>query len=71
MPPVGEEARFAVDFYVARAPTDIPPISELSQVIVYDAAGNELDHLEPDCAPVLVGGPGSRAIEIRANGPCR
>ena len=68
--PVGEDAGFAVNFYVALAPTVIPPFSELSQVIAYDAAGNELDHLEPDCAPVLGGGSASLAIEIRADGPC-
>jgi len=68
--PVGEEAGFAVNFYVAQAPTDIPPDSELSPVIVYDATGNELGHLEPDCAPDLGGGPAPLAIEIRADGPC-
>jgi hypothetical protein len=68
--PVGEDAGFAVNFYVAVAPTDIPPFSELSQITVYDLAGNELDHLEPDCAPVLGARPAPLAIEIRADGPC-
>jgi hypothetical protein len=68
--PVGQDAGFAVNFYVAQAPTGIPPDSEVSQVIVYDAAGTELGHLEPDCAPDLGGGPAPLAIEIRAIGPC-
>lgn len=68
--PVGEDAGFAVNFYVAQAPTDIPAGSELSQVIVYDATGNELDRLEPDCAPDLGGGPAPLAVEIRAVDPC-
>ena len=68
--PVGEDAGFAVNFYVAQAPTDIPAGSEVSQVIVYDATGNELDRLEPDCAPDPGGGPAPLAVEIRADGPC-
>ena len=68
--PVGEDAGFAVNFYVAHAPTDIPAGSELSQVIVYDATGNELDRLEPDCAPDLRIEPPPLAVEIRADGPC-
>jgi hypothetical protein len=61
--PVGQDAGFAVNFYVAQAPTDIPANSELSEVIVYDAGGNELDRLEPVCpAPDL----GGNAVD-----PCR
>jgi hypothetical protein len=68
--PVGQDAGFAVNFYVALAPTDLPPFSELSQVIAYDGTGHELDHLEPHCAPALLGQSASLAIEIRADGPC-
>jgi len=72
--PVGQDARFAVNFYVAVAPTDIPPFSELDQITVYDAAGNELDHLQPDCTPELAGGPGGGpaplTIQIPALTPC-
>jgi hypothetical protein len=80
--PVGQGAGFAANFYVAHAPTDIPADSELSEIIVYDATGNELDRLEPRCAPVLADGPSSRSappsspgvtldVQIRAVGPCR
>ena len=80
--PVGQGAGFAANFYVAHAPTDIPAYSELSEIIVYDATGNELDRLEPRCAPVLADGPSSRSappsspgvtldVQIRAVGPCR
>jgi hypothetical protein len=79
--PVGQGAGFAANFYVAHAPTDIPADSELSEIIVYDATGNELDRLEPRCAPVLADGParppagaGPRVtldVQIRADGPCR
>jgi hypothetical protein len=68
--PVGDDAGFAVNFYVTHAPMDIPAGSELSEVIVYDAAGNELDRLEPDCAPDLGGRPAPLAVEIRAVSPC-
>jgi hypothetical protein len=82
--PVGQGAGFTVNFYVAHAPTDIPADSELSEIIVYDATGNEIDRLEPRCAPVLADGPMSSApatsrsgagatlgVQIRADGPCR
>ncbi|MGH9193163.1 MAG: hypothetical protein ACRDZ0_11930 [Acidimicrobiales bacterium] len=69
--PVGQDAGFPVNFYVALAPLDIPADSELSKVIVYDATGNELDRLEPDCAPDLAGEPGSLEVQIRAVDPCR
>lgn len=69
-PPVGQDAGFAVNFYVALAPTDIPPASELSEVIAYDAAGNELDRFEPRCAPDLGGGPASLTVQIPATAPC-
>jgi len=68
--PLGQDAGFAVNFYVAQVPTDIPAHSELSEVIAYDATGNELDRLEPDCAPDISEGPASLPIEIRADGPC-
>jgi hypothetical protein len=68
--PVGQDAGFAVSFYVAQAPTDIPADSALSAIIVYDATGNELDRLEPDCAPDLAG-PAPLAVQIRAVDPCR
>ena len=73
MSPLGQDAGFAVNFYVARAPTDIPAASELSEVVVYDADGNELDRLEPHCVPDLGGGRGGPApltVEIRAVAPC-
>jgi hypothetical protein len=72
-PPVGQDAGFAVNFYVAHAPTEIPAASELSEVIVYDATGQQLDRLEPDCAPDLGGGPAGPApltVQIHALGPC-
>lgn len=80
--PVGQGAGFAANFYVAHAPTDIPADSELSEIIVYDAPGNELDRLEPSCAPLLAdgrpeGSPGPAGprvtldVQIRADGPCR
>jgi hypothetical protein len=69
--PVGQDAGFPANFYVALAPLDIPAGSELSKVIVYDATGNELDRLEPDCAPDLAGEPGSLEVQIRAVDPCR
>jgi hypothetical protein len=80
--PVGQDAGFAANFYVAHAPTEIPADSELSEIIVYDATGNELDRLEPRCVPVLADGPegnppdqpGSGVtldVEVRAYGPCR
>jgi hypothetical protein len=70
--PVGQDAGFDVNFYVARAPTDIPAHSELSEIIVYDATGNELDRLEPDCAiPDLGGRPAQLDVQIRAVDPCR
>jgi hypothetical protein len=70
--PVGEDAGFDVNFYVARAPTDIPAHSELSQIVAYDAAGNELARLEPDCAiPDLGGRPATLDVQIRAVDPCR
>jgi hypothetical protein len=68
--PVGQDAGFAVNFYVARVPADIPPVSEPSELIVYDSAGNELDSLAPDCAPDVGGGPAPLTVEIRAVGPC-
>lgn len=61
--PVGQDAGFAVNFYVAQAPTDIPADGELSEVIVYDATGNELDRLEPVCPMPDLGG---NAVD-----PCR
>jgi hypothetical protein len=81
-PPLGQDAGFGVNFYVAQAPTDIPAASELSEVIAYDATDNELDRLEPDCAPRLREGPAPLApdlgegqtplaVQIRADGPCR
>jgi hypothetical protein len=70
--PVGQDAGFATNFYVAHAPTDIPAHSELSEVIVYDATGNELDRLEPECAPDLAGRPAPPLdVQIRAVDPCR
>ena len=71
--PVGLDAGFDVNFYVARVPTDIPTHSELSEIIVYDAAGTELDRLEPDCAiPSDLGGrPATLDVQIRAVDPCR
>jgi hypothetical protein len=70
--PVGQDAGFDVNFYVARAPTDIPAHSELSEIIVYDATGNELDRLDPDCAiPDLGGRPAQLDVQIRAVDPCR
>jgi hypothetical protein len=79
--PVGQGAGFAANFYVAHAPTDIPAYSELSEIIVYDATGNELDRVEPRCAPVLADGPTPTPpaasprvtldVQIRAVGPCR
>jgi hypothetical protein len=79
--PVGQGAGFAANFYVAHAPTDIPSDSKLSEIIVYDATGNELDRVEPRCAPVLADGPTPTPpaasprvtldVQIRADGPCR
>src|SRR4029450_7198715 len=82
--PVGQGAGFAANIYVAHALTDIPADSELSEIIVYDATGNEIDRLERRCAPVLADGPMSSApatsrsgagatldVQIRADGPCR
>jgi hypothetical protein len=47
--PVGQDAGFAVSFYVAQAPADIPADDAINEVIVYNADGNELDRLEPAC----------------------
>jgi hypothetical protein len=69
--PVGQDAGFAANFYVAHAPTDIPADSELSEIIVYDSIGNELDRLELKCAPVLADGPVTLDVQIRADGPCQ
>jgi hypothetical protein len=70
--PVGQDAGFDVNFYVARAPTDIPAHTELSEIIVYDAAGKELVRIEPDCAiPDLGGRPATLDVQIRAVDPCR
>jgi hypothetical protein len=69
--PVGEDAGFAANFYVAHAPTDIPADSELSEIIVYDSIGNELDRIEPKCAPVLADGPVTLDVQIRAVDPCQ
>jgi hypothetical protein len=74
--PVGQDAGFAVNFYVyvAQAPTDLPPGDELNGVIAYDANGNELDRLAPVCPlPDLAGdvdGAGVREIRINAVDPC-
>lgn len=47
--PVGHDAGFAVNFYVAHAPTDIPAGDAIHEVVVYRANGNELDRLELAC----------------------
>jgi hypothetical protein len=69
--PVGEDAAFAANFYLAHAPTDIPADSEPSEIIVCDSIGNELDRIEPKCAPVLADGPATLDVQIRAVDPCQ
>jgi hypothetical protein len=74
--PVGQDAGFAVNFYVyvAQAPTDLPPGDELNEVIAYDANGNELDRLAPVGPLPDLAGDADRAgvlkIHINAVDPC-
>ena len=67
--PLGQDARFAVNFYVAGPPPDIPGRSSAQEVIVYDADGNELDRLEPTTASRPRRGPAPLTVQFPAYRP--